>query len=249
MIFFRTIPLLLIKDRDCIKKIKFNKEIYLGDIYNIVKIFNELKIDELVIFDISEKSEIDYDFLKKISEESFVPLTYGGSIMSSDQIEKIIRLGYERVALNNLLIDNILETKKIIKKFGSSSITLTVNLKKNFFGKIKVYDYKKKKYLNNDFMNYLQEVDQLNPSEIIISFVDNEGTFSGFDFDLLLKIRKNLKSNLIVYGGLKSETEILKLKNLNYQGVCGSRIFCFQNNLDSVLINYVSSNIKKKIFE
>ena len=249
MIFFRTIPLLLIKNRQCIKKIKFNKEIYLGDIYNIVKIFNELKIDELIIFDITGNSKIDYDFIRKISEESFVPLTYGGSISSSEQVEKIIQLGYERVSLNNLLISNPSETKNIIKKFGSSSITLSVNLKKNIFGKLKIYDHKKKRYLKNNFMNFLEEIDQYNPSEILISFVDKEGTFSGLDFDLLLKIRKSIKSNLIVYGGLKSEDEILKLKKINYQGVCGSRMFCFQKNLDSVLINYIKDDTKNKIYK
>jgi imidazole glycerol-phosphate synthase subunit HisF len=249
MIFFRTIPLLLIKDKQCVKKIKFKKEIYLGDIYNIVKIFNELNVDELIILDISRNLEIDFNFLRKISEESFVPLTYGGSINSSEKIEKIIQLGYERISLNNFLISNPIETKNIIKKYGSSSITLSVNLKKNIFGKYKIYDYKKKNYLNVDFMNYLEEIDQYNPSEILISFVDKEGTFSGFDFDLLYKIRKHLKSNLIVYGGLKSESEILKLKSLNYQGVCASRIFCFQKNLDSVLINYIEDDLKKKIYQ
>ena len=68
MIFFRVIPLLLLEDESCIKTIKFKKKIYLGDPINIVKIYSELGVDEILINDISDIDKPNFKLLKNISE-------------------------------------------------------------------------------------------------------------------------------------------------------------------------------------
>ena len=145
MIFFRVIPVILIDDNDCIKTIKFNKRIYLGDPINIIKIFNDLGVDEIIIINISKKST-DYGLLKEMSEESFVPLTFGGGIKSINSIEKILSIGFEKVILNSCFYNNFDFLKDAIKIFGSSSISLSINLKKNIFKRFYLYDHLKKKY-------------------------------------------------------------------------------------------------------
>ncbi len=87
------------------------------------------------------------------------------------------------------------------------------------------------------------------PGEIFISFVDNEGMKTGFDFEILNKIKENIKSNIVINGGLNSFSEIIKIKNLNFSGVAGSRIFCFKDSLESILISYIDINTKKEIYE
>ena len=49
----RIIPVLLLKDNGLVKSIKFKNHNYIGDPINAVKIFNDLKSDELVFLDIS----------------------------------------------------------------------------------------------------------------------------------------------------------------------------------------------------
>ena len=102
MIFFRIIPILLIENQNCIKTIKFKKKIYLGDPINIVKIYSELGVDEILINDISNSDIPDFKLLKQISEESFVPLSYGGGVKSFNDIEKILSYGYEKICFNSL---------------------------------------------------------------------------------------------------------------------------------------------------
>ena len=91
----RIIPTLLIDDRDLIKTVKFGKRTYLGDPVNAVKIFNRKGIDELSILDIGATKngrEPDYELLKDIASEAFMPLSYGGGIKSIEQIHDILRL-------------------------------------------------------------------------------------------------------------------------------------------------------------
>ena len=56
-------------------------------------------------------------------------------------------------------------------------------------------------------------------------------------------------TNIIVYGGLSSEKEIVKIKDLGFDGVGASSLFCFQGNFDSILINYISNDLKELIYD
>ena len=147
MIFFRIIPILLIENQNCIKTIKFKKKIYLGDPINIVKIYSELGVDEILINDISNSDIPDFKLLKQISEESFVPLSYGGGVKSFNDIEKILSYGYEKICFNSLVFEKFEFIEKAIKEFGNSSISISVNLKKNFIKKLRLFNNKKKKFL------------------------------------------------------------------------------------------------------
>ena len=98
----RIIPVLLLQNQYLVKSINFKKHNYIGDPINAVKIFNDLKADELVFLDIeasSKNSKIDIDFVKQISEEANMPFSIGGGINTIDQIREIICSGAERVIL------------------------------------------------------------------------------------------------------------------------------------------------------
>ena len=87
-----------------IKTIKFNNKQYIGDPLNAIRIFNEKFVDELIILDIGQKkseNDINFEFLKDLFSECFVPVTYGGRITSLDQADKILKLGAEKICLNS----------------------------------------------------------------------------------------------------------------------------------------------------
>ena len=99
----RIIPTLLIDDRDLVKTVQFGKRTYLGDPVNAVKIFNRKGIDELSILDIGaarNNRAPDYEQLKDIASEAFMPLSYGGGIKSVDQVHDLLAIGYEKVVIN-----------------------------------------------------------------------------------------------------------------------------------------------------
>ena len=93
----RIIPTLLLDNKQLVKTIKFSNPKYVGDPLNAIKIFNEKFVDELIILDINKKNEqIDYNFLKDLFSECFVPVTYGGGISSLKDANTIFKLGVEK---------------------------------------------------------------------------------------------------------------------------------------------------------
>ena len=96
----RFIPTLLYSKKGFVKTFNFKNPKYLGDPINIIKIFNEKQVDELTIYDIdctAQNKEIDFEFLKKLSRKSKMPICYGGGISNADQAEKIISMGIEKI--------------------------------------------------------------------------------------------------------------------------------------------------------
>ena len=129
----RIIPNLLIKDDYLVKGKQFKDHKYVGDIFNAVKIFSEKKVHEIQILDISARKSlkcIDFNLIKKIRTEIFVPLAVGGGIKDIDQVSAIINEGVEKVIINSENFSNKNLVEKIAKKFGSQSAVVSIDVKK-----------------------------------------------------------------------------------------------------------------------
>ena len=90
----RIIPVLLLKGKGLVKTVKFKEPRYIGDPINAVKIFNDLKADELVFLDITASKEgrtISVDLVKDIGDEAFMPFGVGGGISDITQIEQLLK--------------------------------------------------------------------------------------------------------------------------------------------------------------
>ena len=105
----RVIPTLLLKNNGLVKTIKFKNERYIGDPINAVKIFNEKEVDEIIFLDINATKtaqQPNFEMLERISSECFMPLAYGGGIKTIDQVQKIFRIGVEKVIINSAAFNN-----------------------------------------------------------------------------------------------------------------------------------------------
>ena len=104
----RIIPCLLVKNGGLVKTVQFGSPKYVGDPINAVKIFNEKEVDELIVLDIDatvKGREPDYTLIASLAAECRMPLCYGGGVRTVEQIERIIRLGVEKVALSSAAIE------------------------------------------------------------------------------------------------------------------------------------------------
>ena len=124
----RIIPSLLIDGKKLIKTIRFKSPIYIGDPINAVKIFNDKEVDEIAIFDIyAWKKQIQFDYLKEIFEEAFMPVLYGGGVNNIKDLESLFRLGIEKVSISsNSFNDQLI--KDAVSNFGSQSIVVTIDI-------------------------------------------------------------------------------------------------------------------------
>ena len=145
----RVIPSLLLQGSGFYRTLKFKNPSYVGDPINTIRIFNDKEVDELMILDITaskQNSAPNFEVLEEIASESFVPMSYGGGLSQFEDIEKIFRLGYEKVALGQATLTDPDLVRKASEHYGAQSVVGIVNVSKGFFGgKYGLYDYINKK--------------------------------------------------------------------------------------------------------
>lgn len=244
MIVPRTIPVILLKDGGCYKTVRFKKPKYIGDPINIIKLFNDLEVDEVIILDISKKGP-DYTVLADLATEAFMPLTYGGGISSIDSATKIFNLGFEKVSLNNNVFNEGL-VSSLISKYGSQSIIASFDFKRTFFNRVQYQGGNKKMTLESLIDYALQQ----GFGEILIQSISNEGAFTGPNLDILKLVKElNIEIPIVYTGGVSSYDDLNEVICHGFDAVaCGSFFSFKNNNVDSILINYPSRNELKAMY-
>ena len=171
----RVIPVLLIQDGGLVKSVNFKKHKYVGDPINAVKIFNEKEVDEIAILDISatkDKRPPDLHQITEITGEAFMPLAYGGGITKIEEIRNILFNGAEKVILNTSALDRLDLITEGAQQFGSQSIVVSIDVKKNWLGKYKVYRNNGKKNTGLDPVKFAQTVEKAGAGEIFLNSID-----------------------------------------------------------------------------
>ena len=246
----RIIPCLLIQDDGLVKTKKFKNPTYLGDPINAVKIFNEEEADELCLLDISshKNNAVNFDLLKDIASEAFMPLAYGGGISSLDDAKKLYRMGFEKLIFNTALSTNPQLVKDVIGFAGSQSVVASIDVKKNFFGVEECYIDCGHKNTKKNCIDYLKEVELLGVGEIFINSIDNDGIMRGYNIELIKKITSNINVPVIACGGA-GKLEDLKsaIQEGGAHAVAAGSIFVFYGSRHAVLINYPKEQELKKI--
>src|SRR3954453_14794411 len=133
----RVIPVLLLRNGGLVKTVRFAGQRYIGDPINAVRIFNDLRADELVFLDILATREgrlISLDFVRSVGEEANMPFAVGGGIRSVQDIRNILSGGGEKVVLNSFVAENPDFIAEAADSFGSSTITVCIDVKPKRFG-------------------------------------------------------------------------------------------------------------------
>ena len=238
----RIIPVLLIDNGRLVKSIGFENLNYIGDPLNAVKIFNEYEVDELMIMDISASRSsklFDLNLLNKLSYEARMPLSIGGGIKNMVDIENILKSGAEKVIINNSAIFNSNIIKEAVKNFGSSTISVCIDVKKNIWGKYLLYSHMHRKVIDFDFRTYVETISNFGAGEIVLQSVNNDGSYKGYDINLYKNLSKVLKCPLVALGGAKHIDDFLNLWNeSSVNAFAAASLFVYFGPLRGVLINY-----------
>ncbi len=251
MIKTRIIPCLQLIDESLVKTIKFSNPKYIGDPINTVRIFNELEVDELCFIDIrASKKGISPNFkiLKEIANECFMPLSYGGGLIDLNTIKKIFNIGFEKVIINTAAHENPSFISEVANHFGNQSIIASIDVKKNFFNKYRVYtcDGTKKTKLNP--IEWAKELQSLGAGELLVTSIDRDGTWTGYDIDLLKKITSSVNIPVIANGGAGDINHIISAKNEgNASAIALGSMVVYQGKDLGVLINFPSKEKLNKL--
>jgi cyclase len=242
MLRTRVMPVLLLRDESLVKTVKFGAFTYIGDPCNTVRIFNELEVDELIFLDIVATrfgKEPNLNLLADIAEECFMPLAYGGGIKSLDEAKKILQLGFEKVSVNSSAIEHPGIIKELAEHFGSQAIIVSIDVKKNFLGRNKVWSKSGRNNSKLDPVVWAREVERLGAGEILLTAISREGTWSGFDIQLIRNVAEAVSIPVIAHGGAGNIDDIgSAIKNGKASAVAMGSMVTFQKKGMGVLINF-----------
>jgi len=239
---FRIIPVLLLDNGRLVKTVRFKRPIYVGDPINTVRIFNEKQADELCILDISQEraqSAPNFDLIKSIASEAFMPVSYGGGLHSVDHVKQLFRIGVEKAIFNTSAFYKPELIKECSRKFGSSSIVVSVDVKKDFLGRDRVFVQNGKMNTGIDPVSFSKTMEACGVGELIVHSIDKDGTYTGFDIALLKSITSIVSIPVIALGGAACIADFVSaVKEGKASAVAAGSFFIYQRPHQAVLITY-----------
>ncbi len=253
MLRSRIIPCLLLHKGGLVKTTKFKSHKYVGDPVNAIRIFNEKRADELLVLDIDatvENRAPDFDLIRDFARECRMPLAYGGGVVNEEQARRIIGLGVEKVALSASAISNPDLIANIAGELGSQSVVGVLDLKvTGFVGKkLMAFTHNGTRVVKRDVAELVQAFQDAGVGEIVLNFVDRDGTMEGYDFEAVKSLKPLLRVPLTILGGAGSLEDIGKLIDQNgIIGAAAGSIFVFKGRHRAVLINYPTLEERKRL--
>jgi imidazole glycerol-phosphate synthase subunit HisF len=241
MLQTRIIPCLQLIDESLVKAVQFNKYGYIGDPCNTVRIFNELEVDELCFLDIRASKEgrsPNYKILQDISDECFMPLSYGGGISTFEQAQKIFSIGFEKIILNTQAYYNPDLVTQIANRFGNQAVVVSIDVR-NSNGKHAMYVKDGSVKVPEDIIEYIKKMEAAGAGELLVTSMDNEGTWDGFDEIIIKKITDIATIPVIANGGGGSIAQIGSvIKNAKASAVALGSMLVYQKKGMGVLVNF-----------
>jgi cyclase len=242
MLQHRVIPCLQLLDDSLVKTIQFTNPAYIGDPINTVRIFNELEVDELCFLDIRatvQNREPHIDLLRQIADECFMPLSYGGGIKTFETAQKILSAGFEKIVINTAAYNDPQLITKLSEHFGAQSLIGSIDVRKNIWGKYQVYVHDGTQKIAIDAIEWALKLEQLGVGELLVTSMDKDGTWTGYDTEIIKKISKSVKVPVIANGGAGEFEHIKDVINKAEASAVGlGSMVVFQKKGMGVLINF-----------
>jgi cyclase len=204
MLSKRIIARLDIKGPNLVKGIHLEGLRVLGKPERFSRYYYEAGADEMMYVDVVaslyNRNSL-HDIVTKTAKENFIPLTVAGGIRTLDDIRDVLRAGADKVSLNTAAIKRPEMIKEASRKFGSSTIVVTIEAIKQPDGLYLAYTDNGREHTGIEVLRWAAMVEELGAGEIVISSVDREGTGLGFDLELTRMVAEAVTIPVIAHGG------------------------------------------------
>lgn len=250
MIRPRVIPCLLLKNEGLVKTVRFKDPKYLGDPINIVRIFNDKEVDELIFLDIlatAENRRPNFDLLGKITSECFMPLGYGGGIRDMEDVKRLLAIGVEKFVLNTAAVENPSLIRAAADHAGSQAVVISIDVKKTLFGKYEVFTRGGKKGTGLDPVKFAVDMEKQGAGEIFLNSIDRDGTMQGYDLDIIRRVSESVTVPVVACGGAGTIQHLSEAVKAGASAAAAGSMFVFQGPLRGVLISYPAQEELKKV--
>jgi cyclase len=235
-----------------VKTVKFKNPTYLGDPINIVKIFNDKEVDELIFLDITattERKKPPFKLLSEIASECFMPLGYGGGIRSLEDIKEILSLGVEKIAINSYAVESPSFVRAAADLAGSQSIVISIDVKKSLFGKYEVMTHSGRKATGLDPLKFAVEMEKMGAGELFLNSIDRDGTMQGYDLELIRRVAEAVSIPVVACGGARTVKDLGDVvKKGGASAAAAGSMFVFHGPHRAVLINFPTPQELRTVF-
>jgi cyclase len=240
----RVIPTLLLRDESLVKTVRFGSFAYIGDPRNTVRIFNELEVDELAFLDITATRDNrvpNLELLAQIADECFMPLAYGGGIRSVEQARQILSVGYEKLVVNSHAVEEPSVVSELAEQFGSQAVVASIDVRRDERGRPTVWTRSGTRATGLDAVEWAREVERRGAGEIMLTAIDREGTWSGYDIELVRAVSASVQIPLIANGGAARVEDIgAVVRQGGASAAAVGSMVLFQREGMGVLVNFPS---------
>jgi cyclase len=222
----------------------------IGSIIPQAKIYEAQLADELMILNITDSQcakDIKFlNFLKKFSEQIFMPLTVGGGVKTLECFEKLLNNGADKVFINSEAINNPNLIKLASEKFGSQCVVLGVDFKKIEKNRLVVFSKGGKINTNLDLFEWIKKCEDLGAGEIVVTDIERDGISAGLNIEVAKKISEFLSIPLIFAGGCGLASHFVDgFKNTDIDAISAANFFSKRDqNIFELRAQLLNSGIK-----
>ena len=235
------IPVLLLRDGGLVKTVRFRDAVYLGDPINIIRIFNDKEVDELVLLDIDASRDgrrPPFDLLAQVTDECFMPLCYGGGVRTIEDVRRIVALGVEKVSLNTRAVEQPSFIREAADVVGSSSVVVSIDVRRSRLGRYEVVTHGARRATGLDPVRFAEEAARQGAGELLVNAVDRDGTMQGYDIGLIRRVTDAVSVPVIACGGAGTVAHLgAAIREGGASAAAAGSMFVFQGRHRAVLVN------------
>lgn len=235
--------MLLLADGGLVKTLRFARPRYIGDPINAVRILNDKRVDELVLLDIqaTARRRIDLTHVEEIVSEAFMPVAYGGGITTVGQCADLFRCGVEKVVLNTAAVERPELVRELASRFGSQAVVVSIDVGYDWRGQARAYIRGGKTKSRFTPAELARRVEELGAGEILLTSMRREGTYEGYDWDLLVSVSSAVRVPVVAHGGASSVADFARaITESGCSAAAAGSLFVFSAKSGGVLITYPS---------
>jgi cyclase len=205
----RVIPCLDVDAGRVVKGVNFVDLVDAGDPVEMARVYDAEGADELTFLDITASSgdrETTYDVVRRTAESVFIPLTVGGGVRSVDDVDRLLRAGADKVAVNTAAVARPELIAEIADRFGNQVLVLSLDARRVRDGAVtdsgfEITTHGGRRGTGRDAVEWVVQAAQLGVGEVLLNSMDADGTRAGFDTELIRAVRREVSVPVIASGG------------------------------------------------
>ncbi|WP_410538947.1 imidazole glycerol phosphate synthase subunit HisF [Streptomyces sp. KL2] len=231
----RVIPCLDVDGGRVVKGVNFQNLRDAGDPVEMAKVYDAEGADELTFLDITASSgdrETTYDVVRRTAEQVFIPLTVGGGVRTTGDVDRLLRAGADKVGVNTAAIARPELIREIAERFGSQVLVLSVDARRCPEGTVtpsgfEVTTHGGRRGTGIDAVEWAHRAAELGAGEILLNSMDADGTKDGYDIAMVGAVRKHVTIPVIASGGAGKLADFAPAVEAGADAVLAASVFHF----------------------